>query len=253
MVELFGQWDGELGLPVVVLLGSLGTTLDVWEPQLAALTRTHRVLRLDTRGHGRSPVVRGPCTIEELPADVLMTLDREAVATASFVGCSLGAMIAMRIAVDQPQRVDRLAVLCTSARLADPRLWLERAATVRAEGPGALADAVMARWFSPAADPELVARHRGMVASTPAEGYSACCEALSILDLLDDLPRISAPTLAVAGELDPSTPPAHLREIACRIPGARLVELPGARHLVHVERPDEVNRLLVQHLGAHSG
>jgi 3-oxoadipate enol-lactonase/4-carboxymuconolactone decarboxylase len=250
-VDLHHVVDGPAGAPPVLLLGSLGSTLAMWEAQVAALAGPYRVVRADLRGHGGSPVPPGPYAIDDLVADAVALLDRLGIGAAHVVGVSLGGMTAMRLAALHPDRVDRLAVLCTSALLGRASDWAERAATVRASGTGAVAPAVVGRWFTEArrkADPDLVARHERMVAGTPPEGYAACCEAIAVMDLRADLPRIVAPTLAIAGADDPATPPDHLREIAAAVPGARLLVLPEAAHLACVEQPAAVNAALALHL-----
>ena len=250
-VDLHAVVEGPADAPVVVLGGSLGSTLEMWEPQVPALTERFRVVRYDARGHGRSPVPPGPYSLDDLADDLLALLDRLQVQRAHLVGLSLGAMTAMRLAAREPSRVDRLALLCTSAKFPSSSPWAERAATVRAEGTAAIAEAVVARWFTGGlrdADPALVDRMRAMVAATPAEGYASCCGAIERMDLRGDLPRISAPTLAVAGADDPATPPEHLATIAGGVPGARLLVLPQAAHLANVEQAAAVNAALLAHL-----
>jgi 3-oxoadipate enol-lactonase len=250
-VDLHHVVEGPADAPVVVLGGSLGSTLEMWDPQVQALTGRLRVVRYDARGHGRSPVPLGPYVLDDLVDDLLALLDRLEVPRAHLVGLSLGGMTAMRLAAREPSRVDRLALLCTSARFPTSSPWAERAATVRAEGTAAIAAAVVDRWFTPqrrGADPALVDRMRAMVAATPAEGYASCCAAIQHMDLTADLPRIGAPTLALAGADDPATPPEHLATIADAVPGARLLVLPQAAHLANVERAAEVNAALLAHL-----
>ena len=251
-VDLHHVVGGRTEGPVVLMLGSLGSTLDMWDAQAAALSGRYRVVRADLRGHGGSPVPPGPYEIDDLVDDAVALLDRLGVARAHVVGLSLGAMTAMRLAARHPERVGRLALLCTSPLLGPESRWTERAATVRAEGTAAVAKAGVERWFTPerrAADPELVARHERMIASIPAEGYAACCEAVATMDLLADLPRITAPTLAIAGADDPATPPEHLAAIAAGVPGAQYLMLPRAAHLAAVEQADAVNVALTLHLG----
>lgn len=245
--------DGPADAPVVLLAGSLGSTLEMWDPQVPALAERFRVVRYDGRGHGRSPVPAGPYSIEDLVDDAVALLDRLGVATASVVGLSLGGMIALRLAAREPHRVERLAVLCTSAQLGPASAWSERADTVRREGAAAVAPAVVDRWFTAALRveaPDVVERMRSMVAATPAEGYAGCCEAIAGMDLRDDLPNVSAPTLAIAGADDPATPPEHLSAIVAAVPGARLVVLPRAAHLASWEQADAVNAALLVHLSA---
>jgi 3-oxoadipate enol-lactonase/4-carboxymuconolactone decarboxylase len=251
-VDLHHVVGGRTEGPVVLMLGSLGSTLDMWDAQAAALSGRYRVVRADLRGHGGSPVPPGPYAIDDLVDDAVALLDRLGVEWAHVVGLSLGAMTAMRLAARHPERVGRLALLCTSPLLGPESRWTERAATVRAEGTAAVAKAGVERWFTPerrAADPELVARHEAMIASIPAEGYAGCCEAIGSMDLLADLPRITAPTLAIAGADDPATPPEHLAAIAAGVPGAQYLMLPRAAHLAAVEQADAVNVALTLHLG----
>jgi 3-oxoadipate enol-lactonase len=251
-VLAFHRFDGPEDAPVLVLSSSLGTTNEMWEPQLPTLTRSFRVLRYDRRGHGRSEVPPGPYTIADLGRDVLELLDSLELARVSYCGLSIGGMDGMWLAANAPERIDRLCLCSTSANLGPAELWVDRAATVRADGTGAVADATMGRWFSPAfhdAHPEVVTRFREMVAATPAEGYASCCEAIRDWDFRDELGRISAPTLVLSAELDPSTPPPeHGRLIADGIPGASFVVVPEAAHLVNVERPGEFDDALLRHL-----
>lgn len=248
--------DGPMDAPVVLLAGSLGSTLDMWDPQVPALAERFRVVRYDARGHGRSPVPDGPYSLDDLVDDAIALLDRLGVAAAHVVGLSLGGMTAMRLASREPARVDRLALLCTSSRFPSPQPWTDRAAAVRAEGTGSVAAAVVERWFTEerrADDPGLAARWQEVIAATPAEGYAACCDLLATMDLTDDLPRIGAPTLVVAGEQDPATPPEQLRTIAGAVAGARLLVLPGAAHLANLEQPLAVTAALLAHLDPAGG
>jgi 3-oxoadipate enol-lactonase len=235
----------------VVLSNSLGSTAEIWDRQVPTLAKDYRVVRYDHRGHGESPVPPGPYTIAELGEDVLRLLDSLGVERASFCGLSLGGMVGMWLAAHAPDRIERLVLLCTSARL--PREpWLERARVVRAEGTSAVADAVVGRWFTPgfaAREPDLVARMRAMMAATPAEGYAACCEAIAAMDLRDDLAHIRAATLVLSAADDPAIPPAHPAAIAVAIPAARLVVIPDAAHLPTVEQHELVTQHILEHLG----
>jgi 3-oxoadipate enol-lactonase/4-carboxymuconolactone decarboxylase len=255
-VALHAVVDGPADAPAVLLLGSLGSTVQMWEPQVAALAERFRVVRCDLRGHGRSPVPPGPYSLDDLADDAVALLDRLDIATASVVGLSLGGMTALRLAAREPERVDRLAVLCSSALLGPASGWTERAALVRAEGTAAVAPAVVARWFTDELrnrDPELVSRMQQMIGSTPAEGYAGCCEAIAAMDLRADLPRITAPTLTVAGAEDPATPPDHLAAVAAGVTDGRSLVLPQAAHLASWEQAVAVNAALLTHLSAGRG
>ncbi|MEA2277728.1 MAG: 3-oxoadipate enol-lactonase [Solirubrobacteraceae bacterium] len=241
--------------PVVVLSHSIGTDHRVWDAQVAPLVAAGlRVVRYDHRGHGASPTPPGPYAIGDLGADVLALLDTLEVASASVVGISLGGMVALWLGAHAPGRVDRLVACCTSARIDPPDLWLERAAIARRDGMAALVDSILPRWVTPAfaeAHPEAMARLRDVVERTPGEGYAGCAEAIAAMDQTADLRRIRAPTLVVGGGQDVATPAAeHSAPIAAAIPGARLEILDAAPHLASVERPDEVTRVVLEHLRA---
>lgn len=249
----FHRFDGPEDAPVLLLSNSLGTTHEMWNPQVAALTAYFRVLRYDRRGHGSSEVPPGPYSVAEMAADVIELLDSLGLERVSYCGLSIGGMDAMWNAATAPERIDRLALCSTSPHMPPRELWDERAATVREQGVAVLADATMERWFSPefhASNPEAVAWIRGMFSSTAAEGYAGCCEAIREWDFRSELHRISAPTLVLSAEHDPSTPPESGEAIAGGIPGASFRVLPGARHLANVEQPESFTAALVAHLTA---
>ena len=189
--------------------------------------------------------------IADLGADLVALLDELGVDRAHVGGLSIGGLIGMWMAANAPHRVDRLFVCSTSPRFEPPEAWAARAATVLAQGTGAVADAVVARWFTPAfADefPVVVREMRDMIAGTPPDGYAACCGVVERTDLRPILPSIEAPTLVIAGADDPAAPPAQAELIASLIPGARLAVVEHAAHLANVEQPDQVNDLILEHL-----
>jgi pimeloyl-ACP methyl ester carboxylesterase len=157
----------------------------------------------------------------------------------------------MWLASNAPERVDRMVLVCTSARLGPPELWQSRAATVRAEGIGAVVDGVLSRWL-PAGfaerDPDAAAKLRSMLLATPVEGYASCCGAVERMDLEPGLSTVVAPTLVIAGLEDEATPPAHAQNIVGRIAGARLALVSGAAHLANISRPNLVGQLMHDHL-----
>ena len=251
-IEVHAVVEGPEDAPVVLLSNSLGATLEMWDPQVPALTERYRVIRYDTRGHGRSPSPQGDSTVDDLADDVLALLDRLQVQRAHVVGLSIGGMTGLRLAVRDPDRVDRLAVLCSSAHTGNPDAWRERAATARTQGTAALADAVVGRWFTPgwsAEHPEFVARMRQTIADTDDEGYASCCAAVGAMDQRADLASITAPTLVVSGADDPALPPEHQAAIAAGIPGAELLTVAPAAHIANVEQPQAVTDALLAHLG----
>jgi 3-oxoadipate enol-lactonase len=225
----------------VVLCGSLGSTSAMWEPQLPALAG-RRVVTVKHPGHGGAPVTDVQ-TVSDLAARVPA---KAGTGTFSFVGLSLGGAIGMRLALDAPDRIEKLVLACTAARFGEPEAWQERAATVREHGLEAIADAVLARWFTPGYSG--AAGYRAMFLSVDPEGYARCCEALARWDVRDELAGIAAPTLVIAGSDDPSTPPPVVEAVAAAIPGARFATIANAAHLANVERSADFNRLLEEHL-----
>ena len=254
-VELHHRLDGPEDAPVLVLSNSLGTDLGMWDAQLSSLAGHFRLLRYDQRGHGRSPAPPGPYTIAELARDVLALLDRLGLERVSFAGVSMGGMSGMWLAINAPERVERLALCCTSSHLPPQEMWTERAATVRARGMEAVVDAALERWFTPRlaeVRPDVVERTRRTLLDTPAEGYAGCCEAIGSHDLRGELGSIRGPTLVLSAAGDPATPPEHGRQIAAGIDGARFVVLERGRHLAAVEEPGDFARELLAHLTAEA-
>jgi 3-oxoadipate enol-lactonase len=253
-VPLAASLDGQAGAPVLVLGNSLGTTRELWQPQLAALGARFRLLRYEHRGHGGSPAPPGPYTIAGLGAGVLRLLDESGIGAAHYCGVSLGGMVGMWLAANAPDRIGALALCCTSAYLPPARMWAERAALVRSAGMASVSRQVVGRWFTPAfagREPATVARFAAtMENEVVPEGYAGCCEAIAAMDLRPQLGSVTAPTLVIAGADDPATPPWHGAAIASAIPGARLRVIRGAAHLANVSQAAEVTAVLLAHLTA---
>jgi len=233
--------EGLEDAPVLVLSNSLGTSLEMWDDLAPVLGDRFRLLRYDTRGHGRSPAPPGPYAIGDLGGDVIRLLDRLGIERASFCGLSVGGMTGMWLAAESPERVERLVLLCTSALLGPKGVWDERIATATERGMAALVDGVIERWFTPAfraENPEVVGKMARTLRETDPGGYAGCGGAIRDMDLRDRLPSIEAPALVVSGAEDPATPPEHGGLIADAIPGARFEVAPDAAHIANVERPD---------------
>ncbi len=245
---------GPKGAQTVVLSNSLGSTLSMWDRQVDVLAEHFSVLRYDIRGHGRSVPSPRTDTLDDLVADVIDLLDTLGLDRVHFTGLSLGGMTGLRLAATHPERVDRLAVLCTSAHLPPAEAWRDRAALVRAEGTGAIAEAVVRRWYTPDfhdREPERIRAAIKTVAATPPADYAACCEVIATMDLRPDLPSIAAATLAIAGADDPATPPPHLQAIADSVQNGHLLVVPHSAHLANDEQPDLITPALLTHLRGH--
>lgn len=235
--ELAYELTGPADAPVVVLSNSLGTDRTLWTAQIGALSAGARVLRYDTRGHGASAVPAGDYTLERLGRDVLSLMDAVGVDRASVCGVSIGGLTALWLGVHASERVDRLVLANTAARIGSRELWDDRMRLVRAEGLAPLADATMARWFTAAfreAAPVTVATLRRTFLDMAPAGYLGCCAALRDADLRETAARVQAPTLVVTGRQDVATPPADGVALATAIPDAQRVEFDAA-HLSNVE------------------
>ena len=249
--RLVASLKGPAGAPVVVLGNSLGTTRELWEPQLGVLGGRFRLLRYEHRGHGGSPAPPGPYALADLASDVLQLLDDFEIAAASYCGVSLGGMIGMWLAAHAPERIDALGLCCASARLPPAEAWTARAAQVRGAGMASISRQVVGRWFTPAfaaRDPATVAGFARTLEGVNPEGYAGCCEAIAAMDLRPSLARISAPTLVIAAAEDPATPPWHGARIASEVGRSRLRVIRGAAHLANVSQPGEVTAALMEHL-----
>ncbi|MER7112214.1 bifunctional 3-oxoadipate enol-lactonase/4-carboxymuconolactone decarboxylase PcaDC [Streptomyces sp. NPDC000229] len=239
--------EGPATAPAVLLGPSLGTSTALWDTVAPGLP--FRCVRWDLPGHGASPadLIEPGATVADLAAQVLRLADALELDRFHYAGVSLGGAVGLWLAVHHPDRLHRLAVVCSSAHFGDPGPWHERAALVRRDGTAPLAETAPARWFTPGfTDPRLVDDLRN---ADPA-AYAACCDALAAYDLRPGLPSIAVPTLVLAGRQDPATPPAHARELADTIPGAALTELPGASHLAPAQQPAAVLAALREHFGA---
>jgi 3-oxoadipate enol-lactonase len=203
------------------------------------------------RGHGRSQVVPGPCTVADLAEDVLVLLDRLGVQRFSYAGVSIGGAIGQQLALTVPDRVERLALLATAAQFADPPSWPVRAQQVREHGTEFLEPSRTGTWFTAAwagQHPAEAEHLLAMLRTTAAEGYAACCDAIGAFDVRGRLGAISAPTLVLAGQEDPATTGEMMRELAEGISGAEFIVVPGAAHLPNATHPDVVNAALRDHL-----
>ena len=247
--------DGDASAPALVLGNSLGTTLEMWEPQVPAFSATFRVIRYDTRGHGGSPVTPGPYSFEELGLDVLAVLDALGVDKASYCGISMGGHTGLWLGVHASDRLQALAVCNSAARIGALGPWMERATMVRtagAAGMRSLADSAPARWFTAEfaqAHPAVVQRAQQWIAGVEPEGYAACCEALGASDLRHALNRIATPTLLLAGDSDPVTTVTDAQAMQAGIPGSRLAVVP-ASHLSNLEAPQAFSEAVLGFLAS---
>ena len=250
-VALSARVDGEEGKPWMLLSNSLAADLTMWDDQIALLTRTHRVLRYDTRGHGQSGAPVGPYSFDYLVADMVALLDNVGAVRADVMGLSLGGMTALGLGLTHPGRVGRMVVCDARADAPPPfvQSWDDRIATIRAGGMAAVVEGTLARWFTPAADPAVPERARAMILATSPIGYEGCAGALKRLDYLRHLGGMTVPVHYIVGAEDMGAPPAAMRAMAEATPGASFAEIPGTAHVPNMENPAAFAAALGDFLG----
>lgn len=245
-----GPTDSPGDVPVLLLANSIGSTAEMWAPQVEPLSARFRLIRFDARGHGRSDAPEGDYTLDRLARDMAAVLDAAEAPRAHVCGLSLGGATAQAFALAFPDRIDRLILANTAARIGSAEGWSQRIAAVRAGGMAGIADMAVTRFFDAdfiAARPEVVAPVREALIATPAQGYIGCCAALRDADLTDAVATIAAPTLVIGGAHDVSTPPPQTQALADAIPGARHVVLDAA-HLSNLEQADAFTGAVLAHL-----
>jgi 3-oxoadipate enol-lactonase len=250
--------EGSESAPVVTLSHSLATNLSMWDPQVEALLKSYRVLRYDTRGHGRSEVPRGPYSLEMLAEDALGLLQALGIESTVFMGISMGGMIGQVLGLAASEKLSGLILCDTASRVpAEARpVWSERIEAVQKYGMGSQVESTIERWFTPGfrdAHPEVVKRVESMILATEVEGYIGCAHAIRDLDLTERLGGISVPALILVGEEDPGTPVSASKEIQARIKGSELVVLKSAAHLSNIEQSEAFNKAVLNFLGSMAG
>jgi 3-oxoadipate enol-lactonase len=243
-VTLAHETHGTEHAGVAVLLHSLGLDRRVWDPLIAPLGRHRRLVVVDLRGHGKSPVNTG-ASIEDMADDVAATLAQLGHRRVSVIGMSMGGCVAQALAVRHPERVDALGLIDTTAWYgpAAATAWGQRAERALADGLRSLSEFQLTRWFSEAfraANPDVCAELLEVFASNDLGSYAASCRAMGAVDLRDGVQRIDVPTTIVVGELDEATPPEHAEDLHSRIRGSTLHVVPGSKHLTPYERPADV-------------
>lgn len=239
--------DGREGAPWILFSNSLATNLSMWDEQVAALGDAYRILRYDQRGHGLTDAPKGPYHFGMLVADAIALMDALSIARAHFVGLSMGGMTGLGLGQRHRARFDRL-VICDCGPASSPQSaqqWAERIAVAEKDGMEALVDSTLARWFPAetiAANPPFIDKVRGMIRSTPVNGYVGCAEALSNFDFRPGLAGIAPPVQLMVGTKDAMV--SGIKAIHAAIPGATLVELEGAGHLSNLDASGSFTRAL---------
>ncbi len=246
-------------LPLLVLGPSLGTSASaLWTECAAGLTDVFDVVAWDLPGHGYNySVPEESFTMSELADGVLRVLEEileqrdQYRGSFAYAGDSVGGSVGLQLLLDHPGRVASAVLLCTGATIGSAATWAGRLGQVSVSGTSVLVPGSTERWFGPGfidRAPATASALLHALQDTDDRGYIQVCEALAGFDVRERLGEIGAPVLAVAGSADSTTPTEKLREIADGVLHGRLVELPGAAHLVPAEEPGEVARLIRQHV-----
>jgi 3-oxoadipate enol-lactonase len=243
-LDIHYQIDGDG--PWLTLSHALAASNEMWAAQLPVMTRHFKVLRVDTRGHGRSSAPTGPYTLEGLADDVHGLFRELGIARSHWLGMSLGGMIGQAFALKYPSELTSLVLADTTARGAPnaETMWAERSALARSQGMRGLTASTLARWFTDAfrsARPEVITSVVAMIEATPVEGYAGCCAAIAQLDVLDRLSTLDLPALVIVGEHDLATPPPMAHAMHERLAGSELMVLRGAAHIGNIEQADAFN------------
>jgi 3-oxoadipate enol-lactonase len=248
--RLFYTLSGKADAPVLMMSNSLGTTLDMWQPQLAAMESRFHLLRYDMRGHGNSDLVEEACSISTLGHDVLALLDALRIDKVHFCGLSVGGVIGEWLGANAPERLRSLILCNTAAKIGTTESWNQRIADVEQHGMAAITEATLGRWFTPAfhlASPDAIAPFRAMLHATNPKGYALVGAAIRDMDQRKLVEDIRVPTCVIAGEHDPATTFDDGKFLQARIPGATLVPLPVA-HISNVEAAAQFNQAVTDFL-----
>ena len=250
--EIFFVAEGNPKHPAIVFSNSLGTDHGMWQAQAEALANDFYVIRYDTRGHGRSSSPKGPYQLQELGQDVIALLDFLGIAKAHFCGLSMGGVTGQWLGIHASDRIEKLVVANTAAKVGTTDGWLTRAEVVRAEGLNTIADSAASRWFSPAfieTQAPVIAALIANLRIQNTEGYASCCESLAAADLRDQIALISSPTLIIAGLYDPVTTTSDASLMQEKIKHSQLAALPAA-HISNIEAQKLFTRTLIDFLVA---
>ncbi|WP_035058490.1 alpha/beta fold hydrolase [Andreprevotia chitinilytica] len=235
------RFDGPADKPVLMLANSIATTLEMWDAQIASLTRHFRVLRYDLRGHGQSAAPAGAYSLDRLGRDVVELLDALGIEQVHFCGLSLGGMVGQWLGIYAADRVDRL-ILCNTSPYLGPAAYFDEMIRElsHAKDMVGMADMFIGNWF-PASMREnksaVVEGFHKMVQTTSPQGLAGNFAAVRDMDLRRTVALIERPTLIIAGQYDTVTLLSHSDQIATAIHGAKLVVLPAV-HLSNVEFPE---------------
>ncbi len=248
-ISLYYEIDGTEGKPWLTFSNSLCATVRMWDEQVEVLKDDFRILRYDTRGHGRTEPAAGKYSLPQLAEDLLDLWDALKIEKSHFVGLSLGGFTAWPLAAKAPDRLLSLAICDSRADCPDAyqEFWSGRIELVTNEGMEAIVQPTAERWFTEDAlknQPDTIEEVKGMIRDTSANGYIGCAHAILGLDYLETLKDISVPTIFIVGSQDHATPPEASKDMQSRIAGSQYVEIDPGSHLSNMENPADFNKAL---------
>jgi 3-oxoadipate enol-lactonase len=246
-VVLHHELRGPQKAPAVVFSNSLGTDFRIWNEVADALAQDHRVLLYDKRGHGLSEATPAPYALTDHVGDLAALMEHVGIGRAVVVGLSVGGLIAQGLAAMHPERVSALVLCDTAHKIGNDELWNTRIETCSSKGIGAMAEAIMERWFTPQyrrPDNADFVGYTNMLTRTTVDGYAGTCAALRDADLTESTRALKMPVLCMVGDQDGSTPPDLVRSMAELIEGSRFEIIAGAGHIPCVEKPAETTGLI---------
>lgn len=236
----------------VVLIHAVGLDLTYWDRQIEALTAHHHVVALDLPGHGRSAPAPHSSGIVELAHDVATVIDDLGPLPVHVVGHSFGGMVAQELAISYPDRVRSLALAATATSFSDEtRDYLRgHGSAVSSQGMSAALPSLPLSLASETLQrrPDLLERLTKTILAMDPDVYAAAWNEIASFDASDRLGSIRCPSLLLVGDEDRNTPPAASTELANAIPGAEMVVIPGASHMVPMEAPERFNKELLHFL-----
>jgi 3-oxoadipate enol-lactonase len=241
-IVIEGKADG----PVLLFSNSLSSNLSMWDPQVEAFKKDYRIIRYDSRGHGKSTSPVGAYSIAQLGQDALAILDALKIEKADFCGLSKGGMVGQWLLTHHRHRIGKAILANTASMMGPPDLWNGRIRNVSKNGMAAIVDATIERWFTKdfvAASPKVIADVKKMIAGTPAQGYCGCAAAIRDMDQRESIRGLTNPVLLISGDQDPATTPEMMRLMLQSIKLSQWVSLKAA-HISNLEQPEAFTKAM---------
>lgn len=234
----------------MVFSNSLGTNYSMWTKQEAEVSKYFNILFYDTRGHGESETTEGAYSAELLGKDVLALTKSLNIEKFHFCGLSMGSLIGQWLALNGGDRVQKIILCNTAAKIGTEESWNERIELVLEKGLETVAEATPAKWFSDGFikdNKDDVDQILAAFKKNSPEGYASNCAMVRDADFRDGLEAISKPVLIISASLDPVTTVADGNEIQMKIQNSEHIIL-NAKHLSAFEKPAEFNEALLKFL-----